>query len=182
VTKIKWETELNIDEKQWPDIFYNSFKIRDTKIRALQYKLIMNLVPCNLYLYRIGKLNSYRCNYCQNIDHISHYFYECEDTKFFWLNLQNWWNTLSNGNIQLDKRAAIIGLAGKNKTLEQLNAILQLARWYIYTEKLNMQSPFLYRFLIQLKYKLKVEKSIYLRNNKLAKYENMWEDVEEYIN
>ena len=181
VTKIKWETELVIDEKQWPDIFYNSFKIRDTKIRAFQYKLIMNLVPCNLYLYRIGKLNSYKCNYCANIDHISHYFYECEDTKFFWLNLQNWWNNLSDGNIQLDKRAAIIGVAGKKKVLDKLNAILQLARWYIYTEKLNLQSPFLYKFLIQLKYKLKVEKLIYLRNNKLAKYENMWEDVEEYI-
>jgi hypothetical protein len=181
VTKIKWETELEIHEEQWTNIFYNSFKIRDTKIRAFQYKLIMNLVPCNLYLYRIGKTDTYKCNYCANIDHISHYFYECIHTRSFWLSLQNWWNNLSGRNDILDKRAAIIGTAGKNITSDKLNAILQLARWYIYIEKLNLQSPFLYKFLIHLKYKLKTEKFIYLRNNKITKYENLWEDVENYL-
>ena len=181
VTKTKWETELNIDEKEWVNIFYNSFKIRDTKIRAFQYKLILNLVPCNLYLYRIGKTNSYKCNFCVNIDHISHYFYECEHTLLFWSSVQNWCNRLLDVNLELNKTSAMFGISGKTKKADKLNAILQLARWYIYTEKLNAQNPFLYRFLIRLKYKLQVEKLIYLRNNKLAKYESMWEDVEDLL-
>jgi hypothetical protein len=181
VTNIKWETELNINKKKWVNIFYNSFKIRDTKIRAFQYKLILNLIPCNLYLYRISKIDSYKCNFCVNIDHISHYFYECEDTKTFWIQIQNWWNRIFEDNIKLDKTSALFGILKKSKMADRLNAILQLARWHIYTAKLNAKNPFLYKFLIQLKYKLKVEKLIYLRNNKLAKYENMWEDIEDYL-
>jgi hypothetical protein len=81
VTKEKWENELNINPEKWGNIFYNSFKIRDTKIRSFQYKVLMNLVPCNLYLYRIGQINSHNCNHCGNIDHLTHYFYECEEIQ-----------------------------------------------------------------------------------------------------
>jgi hypothetical protein len=63
VTKIKWETELKIHTDSWPLYLQIPLVIRDTKIRSFQYKLIMNLIPCNLYLYRIGKVNSYNCNF-----------------------------------------------------------------------------------------------------------------------
>ena len=181
VTKIKWEVELNINAEKWEQIFYNSFKIRDTKIRSFQYKVLMNLVPCNLYLFRIGKINSHTCNSCNKIDHITHYFYECEETKIFWISIQNWWNNMMNDTLKIDKTMAMIGKIGINKKKDILNAVLQLVRWYIYTEKLNFQNPCLYKFLCRLKYKIKIEKIIYLRNNQISRFDKMWEEIKEYI-
>ena len=181
VTKIKWESELNIKSKQWGNIFYNSFKIRDTKIRAFQYKLIMNLVPCNLYLYRIGKTDSHKCNYCDEIDDTLHFFYECNEVRLFWTSLQNWWNVMMNDNFVINKTNSLLGIMGKNALKDKLNAVLQLARYYIYIEKLNIQHPFLYKFLCNLKYKIKIEKIIYAKNNQTAKFDIMWEQIEEHI-
>jgi hypothetical protein len=87
-----------------------------------------------------------------------------------------------NDRLIIDKTIAIIGKIDRNKKKDQLNALLQLARWYIYTEKLNFKNPFLYKFLCHLKYKIIIEKIIYLRNNKMSGFEKMWEEIEEYIN
>jgi hypothetical protein len=181
ITKDKWETELNMQEGCWKSIFSIPLLIRDTKIRAFQYKLIMNLIPCNLYLYRISKHNTYTCNYCPNIDNVTHFFCDCPNTKQFWLGLQNWWNIMKNDHICLTKQMVLMGDITKTTGLEQLNATILLARWYIYCEKLNLQEPFFYRFLTQLRYKLKTEKTICLRNGNINKYTNMWEEIEEYI-
>jgi hypothetical protein len=86
-----------------------------------------------------------------------------------------------NDNLIIDKTIAMIGKLTRNKKKDKLNAILQLARWYLYIEKLNFQIPFLYKFLCHLKYKIKIEKIIYLRNNQITKFDLMWGEIEEYI-
>jgi hypothetical protein len=90
---------------------------------------------------------------------------------------------MQDEHITLNKVVVLMGEVKKKltKNTEQLNACLQLARWYIYCEKLNLQEPFFYRFLTQLKYKLKIEKEICLRNDNMPKYTNMWENIENYI-
>jgi hypothetical protein len=132
-------------------------------------------------LYRIGKSDSDKCNFCDKIDDTLHYFFECKEVRLFWKGLKNWWNAMMNNNLEINKTNSVIGIMGKNELKDKLNAVLQLARWYIYTEKLNIQQPFLYKFLCQLKYKIKLEKIIYARNNQTAKFNTMWEQIEEHI-
>ena len=74
--------------------------------------------------------------------------------KTFWLSFQNWWNNMENDNITINKEAAIVGITTGIDCATNLNACLQIARWYIYTEKLNLQQPFLYKFLCLLKFKI----------------------------
>jgi hypothetical protein len=180
VTKEKWEQELSIDSRNWAFFFRITRLIKDTKIRTFQYKLIFNLIPCNLYLFRIGKNNSYRCSYCNNIDNITHYFFECEGTRRFWLSFENWWNKMNNETIKIDMLTALFGL--KNLKKDSLNGCLQLARWYIHTDKLNLNEPFFYKFLCSLKYKIMIEKTICLRNNNnLNKFNQMWGEIEIHL-
>ena len=156
VTKEKWEYELKIETWKWKNIFSIPMLIRDTKIRTFQYKLIMNLIPCNLYLNRIGKHDTHICNYCPEMDDTIHFFCDCLNTRQFWLTFQNWWNNMQDEHITLNKVTVLMGDSNKkinsNKNTDKLNACIQLARWYIYCEKLNLQEPFFYRFLTQLKY------------------------------
>jgi hypothetical protein len=187
ITKEKWENELNLNAKDWAYYFQIIKIIRDTKIRSFQYKLIFNLVPCNLYLYKIGRSDTFTCNFCTKVDNNIHYFYNCNGTKLFWNGVQNWWNNMKKENnneheyITINKSMAILGIKTRKEELYNFNAILQISRWHIYVEKLNNQEPSLYKFLCTLKQKIKIEKIICLRNNTMNKFNLLWREIEEHI-
>jgi hypothetical protein len=187
ITKEKWENELNLNSKDWKYYFQIIKIIRDTKIRSFQYKLIFNLVPCNLYLYKIGKSNTFTGNYCAKVDNTTHFFYNCNGTNLFWNGVQNWWNNMKkennddHENITINKTLAILGFKTRNEEIYNLNAILQIARWHIYVEKLNNQEPSLYQFLCTLRQKIIIEKIICLRNNTMNKFNLLWGEIEEHI-
>jgi hypothetical protein len=181
VTRDKWMQLFELNEDNWKSIFEVAKIIRDTKIRTFQYKLLFNLIPCNLYLYKIGRSNSHKCHYCNMIDNITHYFYECENTKSFWSSFQSWWNNMTNSTITVTLKMAIVGILDKGPKADNLNACLQLARWYIYIEKLNLKTAFLYKFLCLLKYKIKIERNICQRSNQIKHFETIWQSIEEYL-
>jgi hypothetical protein len=88
---------------------------------------------------------------------------------------------MEDDEINIDKVTALMGIRSKSSKFDKLNVCLQMARWHIYTEKLNSKEPFLYKFLCMLKYKIKIEKLISLRNNNMRKYNKIWGEIEEYI-
>jgi hypothetical protein len=181
IIKDKWIQEFKIPENDWENIFKVGKVIRDTKIRTFQYKVIFKLIPCNLYLFKIGRSNSDKCHFCNYIDNIGHYFYECHETKSFWLSVQNWWNNMEDEEIIINKEMAILGTLKGIVENEKLSAVLQLARWHIYTEKLNIHAPSLYKFLCHLKYKIRIERSICQNKKQTVLYEKMWLQIEEHI-
>ena len=75
--------EFGIDDTKWGHVFTIPKVICDTKIRAFQYKLLFNLIPCNLYLKRIKKSDTDKCADCQTLDDLSHYFCNCLQVRFF---------------------------------------------------------------------------------------------------
>ena len=164
---IAWEKSLDIDEDTWKTIFKIPHILKDTKIRTLQYKLLFNLIPCNLYLHGIKKSETNRCDTCQNLDDIAHYFYECQSLQFFWNSFTQWWKNMTNEHINLETKIIIVGITEMQTKNQLLNACILLAKWHIYKNKLNQSQIFFYKYLWDLKYYLVIEKSIALRNNKL---------------
>jgi hypothetical protein len=116
------------------------------------------------------------------LDDNIHYMYECETTITFWNSFKLWWYNLTGGDdIQLNKTTIIIGFIDKYKKKIALNACILFAKWYIYKSKLNKMPPFFYKYLCNLKYNLIIEKTIALKNNKLALYNQEWQEIENYI-
>jgi hypothetical protein len=115
------------------------------------------------------------------MDNIEHYFYDCLETRNFWLSFQSWWNTMRNENIIVTKEMAMIGIINEVENVDSLNACLLLARWYIYSEKLKLQSAFLYKFLCRLRYKIKIERVICQNKNQMAQYNKMWHEIEVHL-
>jgi hypothetical protein len=180
VTKDKWIKELKLDKDKWDSYFEIPKIIRDTKIRAFQYKVLFNLTPCNLYLFTIKRRVNFTCNFCNAIDNIIHYFFTCNETALFWSSLEKWWNNMENDNLKIDKTMAMLGVL-EGKDIDKLNAVLLLARWYIYSEKQNAHNPFLYKFLCQLKYKIKIERMICSRSGSLDFFNKIWAEIEENL-
>jgi hypothetical protein len=75
----------------------------------------------------------------------------------------------------------LLGILDKGTKYNTINAILILAKWRIYKDKLNSTDTFFYKFLCELKYYINTEKLIALKNNKLTNYNNIWLKVEEQI-
>jgi hypothetical protein len=92
----KYKQELGIQKDQWEKIFTTPKVIRDTKIRTFQYKLLYVLTPCNLYLKRIEKSETDRCNWCHEIDDTAHFFAECIMLNSFWNSFALWFAEMTN--------------------------------------------------------------------------------------
>ena len=175
-------TEIfDIPKEEWTDIFTIPRVIRNTKIKAFQYKVLFNLLPCNLYLSKIKRSDTNLCHICNELDDIFHYLGQCNQVKIFWDSFTNWWRHTMQEDLHLSLRDVFLGKVEKGVKEDALNACILLAKWNIYKNKLNESAIFFYNFLCDLKFFLINEKTIEIRNNRLARYNEMWLIVEDEL-
>ena len=178
----KLSQTLKIENTQWEKVFTISKVIKNTKIRTFQYKILFNLIPCNLYLQRINKSNTDKCTFCSKLDDISHYFWGCKQMQNFWNSFKRWWETIFESKLpEWNEKAIMIGILENTDKYQNLNACILLAKWYIYKTKLGQKDIFFYRFICDVKYYLVIEKTIALNQEKLKQYNTMWQTIEEQI-
>jgi hypothetical protein len=178
---IHLKREFGIQDDEWGSVFITSRALRNSRIRAFHYRILYNLIPCNLYLKRINRSDTDRCSICQELDDLVHYFCGCQQVRYFWNSFIQWWNRVYNTQLFLNNGNIILGITENVDKNEVINACLLLAKWNIYRTKLNESPVFFYNFLRDLKYHLTIEKTIALRNNKLNIYNSMWSIIENEI-
>jgi hypothetical protein len=88
---------------------------------------------------------------------------------------------MTNKPLTITLENIIVGFTIKERNIDTLNACMLLAKWHIYKQKLNQSEIFFYKFLCELKYFIKIEKIISIKNNKLQEYIDKWEIIENYI-
>jgi hypothetical protein len=175
------ERIYKINNNQWKQIFTMSAVVKGTKLRTFQYKILFNLIPCNLYLKRIKRSDTDKCNTCNELDDLSHYFYKCRETKTFWLSFTKWWNNMVNEQINLSEQDILFGILKDTKKHATINACIILAKWHIYKNKLNESQIFLYKFLCDLKYYIIIERTIAIKNQRITQYNQIWKEIEDNI-
>jgi hypothetical protein len=177
----KLQRELGLTEANCKKVFTMPRVVSNTKIRAFQYKLLYNLIPCNLYLKQIKRSDTDKCNWCKETDDTIHYFVRCSYLTPFWNSLTTWCQNLLEEDINFTWEDVLVGILDKDTKYYAINAILMLAKWRIFKDKLNSSDTFFYKFLCELKYYINIEKTIAIKNNKLTPYNNMWSKVEEQL-
>jgi hypothetical protein len=175
------QMEFGIENEKWEEIFMLPKVIQDTKIRTFQYKILFNLIPCNLYLKRIKRSDTDKCFNCNLLDDIAHYFYECRENRNFWNSFTKWWENITGNVVSINSKVTRLGYLEDDTKKDTLNACLLLAKWYIYRCRLDQSQPFLYKYLCNLRYHIIVEKLIAIQNNRLEKYIQMWQLVDDYL-
>jgi hypothetical protein len=148
----RWNEYFDIDENDWPNIFkvcyYSS---RETKLQTLHYKIIHRIFPCKKWLYNQKVINSPLCLLCSDTDDIIHYFIGCKHSAKFWIQLENWWNRISNVKIICTPKHVIFGMYYDNAYFSAVNHVLLLAKCYLYKCKRNQNAFCLYNFLGEFK-------------------------------
>ena len=175
----RWISEfVFLNDLDFEKYFTLSYRvIRDTKLQTFQYKILHNIIPCGAKLFQWKITNMSQCQYCDQYDHITHFFYECESTKSFWDQLINWINNITHVKVPLSKIDILFGIPFvKDNFLYCVNFIILLCKWYIYNCKLNTKTLFLLEFVNDFKDKLVLEEFIMNTNGQSAEFINIWND------
>ena len=121
------------------------------------------------------------CMYCNDTDDIMHFFLFCPKVNGFWNTFFNWWNNLGDIQIQGDceslEESILFGFQVEGDIFNVLNFCILLAKYYIYKQRIHNDNLIdFYQYLVQLKYKLKLEQTICTHNNN-----NNQNEFEKYI-
>jgi len=119
------------------------FKVTvENKLRNFQFKLIHNIIPTNLSLYKMSIQDSPRCDRClfQN-ETLVHMFFECPDVKIFWKDVIMWWNTKRPDNINPNSIEILYRHKPEITSFFALNHYLLIAKYHVYLARNQPETP-----------------------------------------
>jgi hypothetical protein len=178
----KWAENLPfiIDENMWKIIYTNDKQVtQDTYVLNLQFKITHRIMACNKNLHIWKIRNNNVCDYCEEIDTLEHYLFECHNTYTFWKQVFNWWAASMQVWFQVELYEIIFGIPNEfNETIvNQINYVILYAKYYIYRNKKKNKPMHLYEFLLECKNQLEIKREIMASQNKQKRFEHEWADI-----
>ena len=160
----------------WKEIYSLPFVVtHDTKTREFQYKLLNNIVFTNEKLFRFKMIDSPLCAFCQTeVESPEHLFFHCNVTKSFWQLLSSWFSEQMVNLTSLTLENVFFGVFHGVEDFHVVNHIILLAKYYIYSCKLNVIHPSLKVLIAKLKATCQIEQKIAATNNKLERHYKKW--------
>lgn len=138
---LKYDTihgSININE--WTEIYtLPRLCIVDNVVRDTQYKILHRFFPTQSLLFKMNKINSPLCLYCNLCyDSVEHAVFECFVIKNFWFEVIDLWNNLGNCDIRLDVKIVTFGFfdtAFEQHELVALNSLILYGKQYVFQQK-----------------------------------------------
>ena len=171
-----WISEFPfLNDKDFENFFQLPHAIvKDTKLQTFQYKILNQIIPCKARLFKWKMTDDYICQYCNEYDDHTHFFYTCYMSKEFWDQITNWIFNVLQVRVYLSKTDILFGIINteQNQLFNCLNYIILHGKRYIYVTKLNKIPMFSLDFLVQLKNNLEIGKYALSMNGNFDKFFN----------
>ena len=154
-----WQRKINTDVTKYFNAAVNA--TNETQLRALHYKIIHNIYPCNALLYRMKIKPSSQCHECQELEFLDHMFYECFELKPFWELIEHKLTIIIGHTIKINAVQALFGLSKQDTHASRLkineaNHLLLVAKLCIAKNRLTkpsvLSSIFDFEFLLRSVY------------------------------
>lgn len=161
------------DPNQWTQTCTGVYKAtRETKLQSFHYKVILRIIPCNVYLMQIRIKDSDWCRFCDESDTIVHFLYSCHKVQPFWKAVSSWFREADDLYLDsLTPAEYIWGLPSSAHRAVIINAISLYVKHYIFRQKLFHDSELdLLGWLMELRTKLRSEKWICKRTGQTDKF------------
>lgn len=158
---------------------------REGRLQSFQYRIINRTLPCNEYLYRLKVKDSPRCTFCNEIDDIMHFLFECNETNEFWDSVGHWLQHNSEDTTIPDELSETDFLFGFNNTgndteMFRINYIMLLGKFYVYRQKTFANGELdPYTFLVELKNNLCIERMACTWEGTMEKKFKVWSEFYE---
>ena len=170
----KWTCQLNIPNQEWSHIFMLPYKCTiEEKLRNFHFKLIHRILPTNVLLFKLSKVQTSNCSFCgSEWETLIHLFCLCKITQRFWGELKIWLQ-MRQIDISLEPHSIILGqnYINPNNTIEFVNLV---AKYYIFCCKVQDRLPSLNGFVEKLKYLETIERHTSLSRDTHSKHTQKW--------
>ena len=145
----------------------------DNTIKDLQFQILHRYIPTNYLLYKMNKVNSSVCSFCNiHIESIPHLFYECITVKHIWTCVTKVLEKVEMKAINLKCQNVILGLGFENREWMKhklVNNVILLVKSFIWECKKYetlVTSSLLSQWMSK---RLLVDESIQMFNEELGK-------------
>ena len=91
---------------------YNQKKYLGTllaRLIALNWKILSNIYPTNIFLAKIGKARSSNCSKCDVEDYLEHFFFYCKSVKQLWNEVNSIIQVQMGKNVTLSVTTCLFG-------------------------------------------------------------------------
>ena len=126
----------------------------------------MTVKQAGRFLFQRKLVDSPCCAFCKDAeDTILYMFWECPKVQGFWLEVQGWLHKHCT-NITFPKELIILGVRANLATDRIIDLCILIAKYHIFTSKLQDTTPHLYAFVQNMKNSFEVEKYYYIVNSR----------------
>ena len=111
--KAYFETKFGVlSDENWKTIYLLPWKLHcDNKTKDIHYKILNKIIPTNYLLYKMEKICSPLCGFCEyNVETIDHLFFMCNTVRNLWLQVFESWNYFSNINVVPTCKECVLGI------------------------------------------------------------------------
>ena len=158
------------------NVYMLPFRIlHEPKLIIFQFKIIHNILPTQSSLFRAGIKDSDSCPLCSyESQSLLHMLFTCNISYTFWNLFTRWWHKTYQEHIKLSESVILYGWHQKSNNWSALNYALVIAKYHIFSTSvcngiLNFES-----FLLRLKNKISVMRTLAVANNKLEQFVKSW--------
>ena len=93
---------LGVEKTKISAIYKLPFRItRETKLSIFQFKIIHNILPCRNLLYKMNISESPLCEFCNELETLSHMLVNCPRIRDFGNSVLFRWNSQNDDNYNL---------------------------------------------------------------------------------
>ena len=139
---------------------------KEIKLAIFQYKVIHNILYTNNVLFKMRKILSSSCPFCNNVDQTNlHLFVDCPLALSFWSEFTHWYFLLCNKKLNLSKLEIMYGVL--QPSCLTLNHLILIGKYFLYTCSLNDRRYHFGDFIPLVWKKIEIEKHIATSSDKL---------------
>ena len=130
-----WRNKFGIDlDKHFWELAVKSTK--ESRLRELHFKILNNIFPTNILLFKIKISTNDKCIFCVNDqDYIEHFFFYCSKIKSVWSRVEFMFYKKFSLVIKLNVFEALLGIIEKNSLTKSmllyLNHLILIAKMCI---------------------------------------------------
>ena len=85
VKQLFWERILHCTLDSWENVWLLPHRVKcDSKCKEIQWKILHNVYPTRVSLYKLGIVETNLCLSCNSLDYIEHFFVYCSSVKPLW--------------------------------------------------------------------------------------------------
>lgn len=142
-----------IDKNYW----LHAYKCtNEERLRLLQWKILHNIYPTNILLNKMGIKETNKCDFCDEVDFIEHFFCSCTKLNNFWKYVRKQIANYTGKDVNFNISDILLGYQVayiKDNCIKHINHILLIAKLTIskfkYGKRIHLECIFDYEMKLR---------------------------------